>query len=126
MKRDTQLTICLILIVLILIFLITTITGVREYRTLEVKNIDLEKQLTAIQQEKEVYKEGPYTMITNLSSFMYINGISENIEGAVHWTDVNGVSGFDVMISGTHYRYVEGHILPPQLVLYAPNLRVEQ
>lgn len=123
MKRDIKLILCLLF--MILIFLVTMLTGIKEYRTLEVKNIDLEKQLQTVQQDQEVYKEGPYTMITNLSSSMYIDGITNDVEGAVYWTNVNGVSGFDVMISGTHYRYVEGHILPPQLVLYAPNLRLE-
>jgi hypothetical protein len=69
--------------------------------------------------------EGKYTMITNLSSAMYINSVIVPPD-ALRWTDVNGVSGFDVTVGTTHYRYVEGHIEPLQLNLYAPYLYVEE
>ena len=98
-----------------------------DYRALEFEKAELNQQIQSLQEELKAYKsfnEGPYTMITDLASFMYINGVSEDVEGAVHWTDVNGVSGFDVTINGTHYRYVEGHIELPQLHLYAPYMNV--
>jgi hypothetical protein len=69
--------------------------------------------------------EGKYTMITNLSSAMYINSVIVPPD-ALRWTDTNGVSGFDVTVGTTHYRYVEGHIEPLQLNLYAPYLYVEE
>jgi hypothetical protein len=69
--------------------------------------------------------EAPYTMITNLSSSMYINSVTIPSD-AVHWTDTNGVSGFDVTVGTTHYRYVEGHVEPMQINLYAPYLYVEE
>ena len=68
---------------------------------------------------------GPYTMITNLCSSMYINSVTIP-KDALRWTDVNGVSGFDVTVGTTHYRYVEGHIDPMQINLYAPYLYVEE
>jgi hypothetical protein len=69
--------------------------------------------------------EGKYTMITNLSSAMYVNSVTVPPD-ALRWTDTNGVSGFDVTVGTTHYRYVEGHIEPLQLNLYAPYLYVEE
>jgi hypothetical protein len=97
---------------------------IKEGIALEDENAQLKQQLQALQQEskQETYKEGKYTMITNLSSSMYLNRIPANFERINPWTDVNGVSGFDVTINGTHYRYVEGHIEMPQLSLYAPYL----
>jgi hypothetical protein len=111
--------------VMFLGFSITLLIGVREYRALEVKNIELEKQLQIALQEKNIFKDGEYTMITNLSSSMYVNRIPKNLEGVLLWTDVNGVSGFDIEVGSTHYRYVEGHIEMPQLALYAPNIHME-
>ena len=69
--------------------------------------------------------EANYTMITNLCSSMYINSVTIPTD-ALRWTDVNGVSGFDVTGGTTQYRYVEGHIEPLQLNLYAPYLYVEE
>lgn len=92
---------------------------------LKAENTKLQQQLQAIQQEKEGFKEGKYTLITNLSSSMYVNRIPKNLEGALPWTDVNGVSGFDIEVGNTHYRYVEGHIEMPQLALYAPEIHLE-
>jgi hypothetical protein len=111
--------------VMFLGFSIPFLIVVKEYRALEVKNIELEKQLQTALQEKDIFKEGKYTMITNLSSSMYVNRIPKNFEGALPWTDVNGVSGFDIEVGSTHYRYVEGHIEMPQLALYAPNIHLE-
>ena len=79
--------------------------------------------IAELQQPQTIDK--PYTMITNLCSAMYINSITIP-DNAVYWTDVNGVSGFDVTVGTTHYRYVEGHIEMPQLSLYAPYLYVEE
>lgn len=97
-----------------------------ECRILRQENAELQQQLQALQQQKAGYKEGKYTMITNLSSSMYLNRIPANFEKINPWTDVNGVSGFDITINGTHYRYVEGHIEMPQLSLYAPYLCIEE
>lgn len=96
-----------------------------ECRILRQENAELQQQLQALQQQKAGYKEGKYTMITNLSSSMYLNRIPANFEKINPWTDVNGVSGFDITINGTHYRYVEGHIEWPQLALYAPEMHLE-
>ena len=67
--------------------------------------------------------EAPYTMITNLCSSMYINSVTIPTD-ALKWTDVNGVSGFDITVGTTHYRYVEGHIMGSQLYLYAPYINI--
>jgi hypothetical protein len=68
--------------------------------------------------------EGKYTMITDLSSVMYVEKVTIDTSEAVYWTDTNDVSGFDVVVGTTHYRYVEGHIIGPQLSLYAPYLNI--
>jgi hypothetical protein len=88
---------------------------------------DLQEQdkiIAQLQAEPQA-TEGKYTMITNLSSAMYINSVIVPPD-ALRWTDTNGVSGFDVTVGTTHYRYVEGHIEPLQLNLYAPYLYVEE
>ena len=87
---------------------------------------DLREQdaiIAQLQQPKAI--EAPYTMITNLCSSMYINSVTIPTD-ALRWTDVNGVSGFDITVGTTHYRYVEGHIDPMQINLYAPYLYVEE
>jgi hypothetical protein len=66
--------------------------------------------------------EAPYTQITDLSSVMYVNRVTIDTTNAVYWTDVNGISGFDVTMGDTLYRYVEGHIQGRQLALYAPYI----
>jgi hypothetical protein len=108
--------------ILLIVFFAGWIFSTNYNKQLKTENAEFQQQIQTMQQG---FKEGPYTMITNLSSSMYINGVSEDIEGVIHWTDVNGVSGFDVTINGTHYRYVEGHIEMPQLSLYAPYLYTE-
>jgi len=118
-----HLTIALIL--LFVVFIGSLFASVQDYKTLEAKNADLEKQLQIAQQQKQDYKEGKYTLITNLSSSIYLNRIPANFEENQPWEDVNGVRFFDVTVNGTHYRYVEGHIEMPQLALYAPNLHLE-
>ena len=88
---------------------------------------DLREQyeiIAQLQAEPQPINE-PYTMITNLCSSMYINSVTIP-KDALRWTDVNGVSGFDVTVGTTHYRYVEGHIDPMQINLYAPYLYVEE
>ena len=90
-------------------------------------NKDLQEQddiIAQLQAEPQPI-EAPYTMVTNLCSSMYINSVTIPSD-ALRWTDVNGVSGFDVTVGTTHYRYVEGHIEMPQLSLYAPYLYVEE
>lgn len=124
MKQTIRhLTIALIL--LFVVFIGSLFASVQDYKTLEAKNADLEKQLQIAQQQKQDYKEGKYTLITNLSSSIYLNRIPANFEENQPWEDVNGVRFFDVTVNGTHYRYVEGHIEMPQLALYAPNLHLE-
>jgi hypothetical protein len=90
-------------------------------------NKDLQEQNTIITQLQAEPQptEAPYTMITNLSSSMYINSVIIPSD-ALRWTDTNGVSGFDVTVGTTHYRYVEGHVEPMQINLYAPYLYVEE
>lgn len=68
--------------------------------------------------------EEKYTMITDLSTVMYVDKVIVDMEDAVYWTDTNGVSGFDVVRGTTHYRYVEGHIMGSQLYLYAPYINI--
>jgi type II secretory pathway pseudopilin PulG len=121
-----------VLVIRNLLFLITFIIGViglvmfiQDGIALENENAYLKQQLQALQQEKQDFKEGKYTLITNLSSSIYLNGIPASLEKEQWWEDVNGVKFCDVTTNGTHYRYVEGHIPIAQLPLYAPNLHVE-
>jgi hypothetical protein len=90
-------------------------------------NRELQEQDTIISQLQAEPQptEAPYTMITNLCSSMYINSVTIPTD-ALRWTDTNGVSGFDITVGTTHYRYVEGHIEPMQINLYAPYLYVEE
>lgn len=68
--------------------------------------------------------EAPYTMITDLSTVMYVDRVLVDTSEAIYWTDTNGVSGFDVVVGTSHYRYVEGHIMGSQLYLYAPYINI--
>jgi hypothetical protein len=68
--------------------------------------------------------KGKYTMITDLSSVMYVDEVTIDTSEAVYWTDTNNVSGFDVVVGTTHYRYVEGHVVGNQLHLYAPYMNI--
>lgn len=117
-------------IVSILIITIAFLAGLYmnlkdDYHFLESRYIELQQQLQSMQQEKQDFKEGKYTLITNLSSSIYLNSIPASLEKEQWWEDVNGVRFCDVTANGTHYRYVEGHIPIAQLPLYAPNLHVE-
>jgi hypothetical protein len=112
MKTKSLTLLCLILIVLLFVQAGAFIA-------------DLQEQDKIIAQLQAPLTEGKYTMITNLSSAMYVNSVTVPSD-ALRWTDVNGVSGFDVTVGTTHYRYVEGHIEPLQLSLYAPYLYVEE
>ena len=112
--KKSLILLCLILVVLLFV---QAGAGIRELQ-------EQDKIIAELQAEpKEI--EQPYTMITNLCSSMYINSVTIP-KDAIKWTDVNGVSGFDVTVGTTHYRYVEGHIEPLQLNLYAPYLYVEE
>ena len=112
--KKSLILLCLILVVLLFV---QAGAGIRELQ-------EQDKIIAELQAEpKEI--EQPYTMITNLCSSMYINSVIIP-KDAIKWTDVNGVSGFDVTVGTTHYRYVEGHIEPLQLNLYAPYLYVEE
>jgi hypothetical protein len=84
-----------------------------------------DKLMEQLQQQEQTI-DGEYTLITNLSSVMYLKQIPAKFDNAQPWTDVNGVSGFDVSIGNTHLRYVEGHIQGSQLSLYAPYLYIEE
>ncbi|HUV84357.1 MAG TPA: hypothetical protein VMV86_01545 [Methanosarcinales archaeon] len=106
---------CLILIVAIFVIANGFIADLQEQ----------DKIIAQLQTEQQAPTEGPYTMITNLSSAIYINSVIIP-KDALRWTDVNGISGFDVTVGTTHYRYVEGHVEPKQLNLYAPYLYVEE
>lgn len=62
----------------------------------------------------------PYTMITNLESHLYMESITVDMSKAHSWTDINGVSGFDIYDNGCMIRYVKGHVMPDQMHWYAP------
>jgi len=112
--KKSLILLCLILVVLLFV---QAGAGIRELQ-------EQDKIIAELQAEpKEI--EQPYTMITNLCSSMYINSVTIP-KDAIKWTDVNGVSGFDVTVGTTHYRYVEGHIDALQINLYAPYLYVEE
>jgi hypothetical protein len=113
------------IIALIVFTLGFNIIVVNKYNAIKTENAELKQQIQAMQQEKAGYKEGKYTLITNLSSSIYLNKIPASFEDNHPWEDVNGVRFFDVTVNGTHYRYVEGHIEMPQLALYAPNMHLE-
>jgi hypothetical protein len=110
------------LILLFLMLFISYFVIANEY------NAELREQdkIIAQLQAQTPPTEGKYTMITNLSSAMYVNSVTVDTDNAIYWTDTNGVSGFDVTVGTTHYRYVEGHIEALQLSLYAPYLYVEE
>jgi type II secretory pathway pseudopilin PulG len=97
----------------------------KDNEILEEENIKLQQQLQSIQQQKAGYTEGKYTLITNLSSSIYLNRIPNNFDKIYPWEDVNGVKGFDTISGELYLRYVEGHIQWPQLALYAPNMHME-
>jgi ABC-type microcin C transport system permease subunit YejE len=117
------------------IVLIVTLIGVSLYLSftlkdneiLEEKNEKLQQQLQAMKQksEQEAYTEGEYTMITNLSSSIYLNRIPNNFDKIYPWEDANGVKGFDTISGDLYLRYVEGHIQWPQLALYAPEMSMQ-
>ena len=106
--KKSLITLCLILIVLLFVQAGAFTADLQEQDNI-IAELQAETQPT----------EAPYTMITNLSSAMYINSVTVPSD-ALHWTDTNGISGFDVTVGTTHYRYVEGHVEPLQLNLYAP------
>jgi hypothetical protein len=113
------------IIALIVFTLGFNIIVVNKYNVIKTENIKLYEQLQAIQQQKAGFKEGKYTLITNLSSSMYLNRIPNNFDKIYPWEDVNGVKGFDTISGGLYLRYVEGHIQWPQLALYAPEMHIE-
>jgi hypothetical protein len=114
MKTKSLILLCLILTVLLFI-------QTNAYN----KDLQDQDKIIAQLQAEPQPTEAPYTMITNLCSSMYINSVTIPAD-ALRWTDTNGVSGFDVTVGTTHYRYVEGHIEPMQINLYAPYLYVEE
>jgi len=114
MKTKSLILLCLILTVLLFVQANAYMGDLREQ----------DEIIAQLQAEPQPINE-PYTMITNLCSSMYINSVTIP-KDALRWTDVNGVSGFDVTVGTTHYRYVEGHIDPMQINLYAPYLYVEE
>jgi hypothetical protein len=114
MKTKSLILLCLILVVMLFVQAGAFTRDLQEQ----------DKIIAQLQAEPQA-TEGKYTMITNLSSTMYVNSVTVP-KDALRWTDTNGVSGFDVTVGTTHYRYVEGHIEPLQLNLYAPYLYVEE
>jgi hypothetical protein len=115
MKTKSLILLCLILIVLLFVQAGAYLGELQ----------DQDKIIAELQAEtKPIDKE--YTMITNLSAVMYVKSVTIDTDNAIYWTDVNGVSGFDITVGTTHYRYVEGHVEPPQLSLYAPYLYVDE
>ena len=91
------------------------------------ENVSLKQQLQVIKETEQKPEdiEGQYTLITNLSSSIYLNRIPNNFEKIYPWEDINGVKGFDTVSGGLYLRYVEGHIEWPQLSLYAPEMHME-
>jgi sugar lactone lactonase YvrE len=115
MKTKSLILLCLILIVLLFV----------QAGAFTADLQDQDKIIAQLQQpQQQELKQ--YTMITNLSSAIYVNKVTVDTDNAIYWTDTNGVSGFDVTVGTTHYRYVEGHIEALQLNLYAPYLYVEE
>ena len=114
MVRKSLILLCLILTTLLFVQANAYIGELQEQ----------DKIIAQLQAEPQT-TEAHYTMITNLCSSMYINSVTIPSD-ALHWTDTNGVSGFDITVGTTHYRYVEGHVEPMQINLYAPYLYVEE
>lgn len=117
--KKTLTVLCLILLILLFVQ-----TGVYIRVSQE-----QDKAISHLQSQIETMTETPtleaqYTMITDLSTVMYIDRVVTDTDNAVYWTDTNGVSGFDVVVGTTHYRYVEGHIMGRQLYLYAPYINI--
>jgi hypothetical protein len=115
MKTKSLILLCLILIIMLFVQAGAFTADLQE-----------QDKIIAQLQAQTPPTDGKYTMITNLSSAMYVNSVTVDTNNAIYWTDTNGVSGFDVTVGTTHYRYVEGHIEPLQLNLYAPYLYVEE
>lgn len=122
MKRAMPVILGLLIIAMFAAYIINNSI---DCRTTKIENADLKQQIQAMQQEQEAYIEGEYTLITDLSSSIYLNSIPASLVKEQRWEDVNGVWFFDITKEGTHYRYVEGHIEWPQLALYAPNMHME-
>jgi hypothetical protein len=116
MKTKSLIALCLILFVLLFV----------QAGAFTADLQDQDKIIAQLQQPQQQQELKKYTMITNLSSAMYVNSVTVDTNNAIYWTDTNGVSGFDVTVGTTHYRYVEGHIEALQLNLYAPYLYVEE
>lgn len=106
---------------LILLLLVACILSGKQVQEEKAENQRLQMELAYKEQVAPVL-EAPYTQITDLSSVMYVNRVTIDTTNAVYWTDVNGISGFDVTMGDTLYRYVEGHIQGRQLALYAPYI----
>jgi hypothetical protein len=115
MKTKSLILVCLILFVLLFVQAAAFTADLQD-----------QDKIIAQLQAQTPPTEGKYTMITNLSSAMYVNSVTVDTDNAIYWTDTNGVSGFDVTVGTTHYRYVEGHIEALQLNLYAPYLYIEE
>ena len=117
--KKSLILLCLILTVLLFVQAGTYIKDLQEQ----------DRKIEFLQTQIETMTETPaiesqYTMITDLSTVMYVDSVTVDMEDAVYWTDTNGVSGFDVVVGTTHYRYVEGHIMGSQLYLYAPYINI--
>jgi hypothetical protein len=111
-------------VIMIALYVSILVNFSTDFSAIKAENAQLRKQLQTMQ-EKAGFKEGKYTMITNLSSSIYLNRIPAKYDKIDRLEDVNGVKFFDVTENGTHYRYVEGHIQWPQLALYAPEMHME-
>ena len=79
---------------LILLCLILTVLLFVQANAYNTELQEQDKIIAQLQAEPQA-TEAPYTMITNLCSSMYINSVTIPSD-ALHWTDTNGVSGFDV------------------------------
>ena len=118
-KINEWLVCCLILVVLLFVQANTLMTDLRARdKTIE----HLQTQIETMTETPTL--EAQYTMITDLSTVMYVDSVTMDMKDAVYWTDTNRVSGFDVVRGTTHYRYVEGHIMGSQLYLYAPYINI--
>ncbi len=130
-RRDFS---CFVIVMFVMVIAVSIYLSfvLKDCKMLEAKNTELQKQLQTtqqqlldLQQQKAGYTEGKYTLITNLSSSIYLNRIPNNFDKIYPWEDVNGVKGFDTISGGLYLRYVEGHIEWPQLSLYAPEMHLE-
>jgi hypothetical protein len=122
---DYKKLICILQVFVIVLFIFNAVL----IKDLLRENIMLKAQDRGEEMKKpNVVIEKPYTVIVNHSATAYINRLeipAAMMEKAIRWTDTNGVNVIDISMGSSFIRYVEGHIEPRQLSLYAPYLYIE-